>query len=66
VSRLFPEAGYGFLETPDGRELYFHRHSVLHPGFDHLALGTEVRFAEELGEKSPQASTVAIVSISAL
>jgi cold shock CspA family protein len=61
VSKLFAKEGYGFLETPDGRELYFHRHSVLTPGFDHLEVGTEVRFAEELGEKGPQASTVAVV-----
>jgi cold shock CspA family protein len=61
VTKLFPAEGYGFLETPDGRELYFHRHSVLHPGFDRLAIGMEVRFAEEEGEKGPQASSVAIV-----
>lgn len=61
VSKLFPDAGYGFLETPEGREVYFHRHSVLHPGFDRLAIGTEVRYAEEAGEKGPQASTVAII-----
>jgi cold shock CspA family protein len=61
VSKLFPEEGYGFLETPDGREIYFHRHSVLHPGFDRLEIGAEVRFAEEEGEKGPQASSVAIV-----
>ena len=66
VSKLFPEEGYGFLETPDGREIYFHRHSVLHPGFDRLAIGTEVRFAEELGEKGPQASTVAIIGTAGL
>jgi ribosome-associated translation inhibitor RaiA len=29
VSKLFPEEGYGFLETPGGREIYFHRNSVL-------------------------------------
>jgi ribosomal subunit interface protein len=62
VSKLFAEEGYGFLETPNGREIYFHRNSVLDPGFDHLAVGTTVRFAEEQGEKGPQASTVAIVS----
>jgi ribosomal subunit interface protein len=66
VSRLFPEEDYGFLETPDGREIYFHRHSVLHPGFDRLAIGAEVRFVEELGEKGPQASTVAIAGIPGL
>jgi ribosome-associated translation inhibitor RaiA/cold shock CspA family protein len=46
VGKLFPEEGYGFLETPDGREIYFHRYSVLHLGFDCLEIGVEVRFAE--------------------
>jgi cold shock CspA family protein/ribosome-associated translation inhibitor RaiA len=61
VSQLFAAEGHGFLSTPDGREIYFHRNSVLAPGFDHLAIGTEVRFAEEPGDKGPQASTVAMV-----
>jgi cold shock CspA family protein len=58
VSKLFPKEGYGFLATPDGREIYFHRHSVLLDGFDRLEVGTEVTFAEEEGKKGPQASTV--------
>jgi cold shock CspA family protein len=61
VSKLLPEREHGFLETPEGREIYFHRNSVLHPGFERLAIGTEVRFTEEAGEQGPQASTVAIV-----
>lgn len=61
VSRLLKEEGYGFLETTDGREVYFHRNSVLQEGFDRLEVGTEVRFAEEKGEEGPQASTVEIV-----
>jgi ribosomal subunit interface protein len=58
VSRLFPIEGYGFLETPDGRDIYFHRNSVLHDAFDHLEVGETVRFVETEGEKGPQASTV--------
>jgi ribosomal subunit interface protein len=61
VSKLLPERDHGFLETPEGREIYFHRNSVLHPGFERLAIGTEVRFTEEAGDQGPQASTVAIV-----
>lgn len=61
VSSLFPAEGYGFLKTPEGREIYFHRNSVLDGGFDRLAVGAEVRFAEEQGEEGPQASTVTIV-----
>jgi len=57
------EAGQdsGFLETPDGREVYFHRNSLLNADFDSLAAGTEVVFAEEPGEKGPQATTVRVV-----
>lgn len=61
VARVFPEAGYGFLETLDGRELFFHRNSVLNEGFQRLRVGTEVSFVEELGDKGPQASTVRLV-----
>jgi ribosome-associated translation inhibitor RaiA/cold shock CspA family protein len=61
ICKLFPEQDYGFLETPEGREVYFHRNSVLHPGFERLEIGTEVRISEEAGAEGPQASTVAIV-----
>lgn len=60
VTRLYPEGGYGFIEGFGGREIYFHRNSVL-DGFEELTVGTEVRFEEEEGEKGPQASTVKIV-----
>ena len=62
VVRLFPDEGYGFLKTPDGEELYFHRNSVLHDDFERLAVGTEVRFDESEGDNGPQASTVQIVN----
>jgi ribosomal subunit interface protein len=58
VSQFFAVEGYGFLMTPDGREVYFHRNAVLNGGFDELTVGSEVAYAEEAGEKGPQASTV--------
>ncbi len=58
VARLFPEEGYGFLETPDGREIYFHENSVSNGGFRHIAPGAAVRYSEEVGEQGPQASVV--------
>jgi cold shock CspA family protein/ribosome-associated translation inhibitor RaiA len=62
VEKLFPE-GYGFIRTvDDDRQYYFHRNSVLHDDFDRLAIGTEVRFSAEEGDKGPQASSVQIVS----
>ena len=60
VVRLFPYEGYGFIRGSDGRELYFHKHSVLDKAFDRLEVGARVRFAEEAGEAGPQASSVAM------
>ena len=60
VNRLLKEKGYGFLTTLDGREIYFHKDSVLNRGFSRLRVGSSVSFAEEQGEKGPQASTVRI------
>ena len=61
VTKLVREESYGFMKTLEGREIYFHKNSVLHGGFDRLAIGTEVAFVEEEGKKGPQASTVRIV-----
>ena len=58
VVRLDPAGEFGFLESGDGREIYFHRNSVLDGGFSRLAVGSHVIFAEEVGEKGPQATTV--------
>jgi len=61
VVRLFPDEEYGFLEDAEGREIYFHRNSVLDGAFPRLEVGSEVRFAEEAGEKGPQASSVSLI-----
>ena len=61
VSQIFPRKGYGFLASDDGREIYFHKNSVLGQAFPRLKIGTTVKFVEELGEKGPQASTVRII-----
>lgn len=58
VARLVPEKEHGFLITPEGDEIYFHRNSVLGPGFDKLREGDVVRYSPEQGEKGPQASSV--------
>lgn len=57
VVRLLPEKNHGFIETADGREIYFHRNSVV-GGFDLLAVGSTVRFVEEEDDLGPQASIV--------
>jgi len=62
VSKLWSWEGFGFIEPSDGGEVYFHRNSVAQHAFDRLAIGSEVRFVEEVGEKGPQASTVNLVA----
>jgi cold shock CspA family protein len=62
VSKILPEEEYGFLTSDDGREIYFHKNSVLGRAFPRLQVGTPVRFVEEAGEKGPQASTVRVIS----
>ena len=58
VVKLDAAGGFGFLEAGDGREIYFHRNSVLNDGFKQLNIGARVGFTEEMGERGPQASTV--------
>lgn len=58
IARIFPAADYGVIATGDGREIHFHRHSVVDASFDQLDVGREVRFTEVAGDEGPWASTV--------
>ena len=58
IVELIPMEDYGRILTPDGREIYFHRNSLLKGDFDKLEIGEQVRFSEEQGAEGPQASTV--------
>lgn len=58
VRDIFHVDDYGILETTEGREIYFHRNSVVTGNFDKIATGDMLRYVEELGDKGPQASTV--------
>ena len=61
IVKIFPESDYGFIKTPDDREIYFHRNSVLDKiDFGQLKFGTEVTFIEEQGNEGPQAARVAL------
>ena len=58
VVRLDYGKDCGFIETLDGREIYFHRNSLVNADFVELQAGDTVRFHEEMGDKGPQASSV--------
>lgn len=61
VLRIDPSQEFGFIGTPDGREVYFHRNAVLDDAFGDLGPGVRVAFAEEDGIKGPQASSVRLL-----
>ena len=61
VSEIIPMQDFGRILSSDGREIYFHRNSVVDGDFDLLEVGDQVWYAEEPGEEGPQASTVHIV-----
>jgi ribosomal subunit interface protein len=57
VARLLPEEDHGFIVAEDGREIYFHRNSVVGE-FDQLEAGSPVRYVLEEDDIGPRASTV--------
>jgi cold shock CspA family protein/ribosome-associated translation inhibitor RaiA len=61
IVRLFPVDEYGYIQAEDGHDVYFQKSSVLKNAFARLTVGSTVSFAEEPGEKGPQASTVKLV-----
>jgi len=61
IVRLLTEEAYGFIEKPDGTELYFHVYNCVHPDFDRLKVGDEVVFLEEMAGEGLQANRVSIV-----
>ncbi|MEJ2452082.1 MAG: HPF/RaiA family ribosome-associated protein [Gammaproteobacteria bacterium] len=60
IAKLIPEQNYGVIQTHDGREIYFHRNSVINAEFDDLEPGASVHFTETNGDQGPQASSVHI------
>jgi ribosomal subunit interface protein len=60
VVRMFPDRDFGFIETIEGEEVYFHRNSVVEGSFDALEVGNEVRLVVvyDESEHGAQASTV--------
>jgi len=58
VVEIHPERNFGWIETDDGRLVYFHRNSLIESDISTLAVGANVRFSEEMGDEGPQATTV--------
>jgi len=61
VRTVFHGLGYGFIEAPDGHDVYFHRNAVKNGSFEDIAEGARVRYVEEQGDEGPQASVVELL-----
>lgn len=62
VAKIFEDEGYGFLESADGREVYFHKNALLNNDLGDISVGAHVEFAEEQGDDGPKATTVRVVT----
>jgi len=58
IVELVPQEEYGRIRSADGREVYFHKNSIVNEKFENLTIGSDVRFVESQGDEGPQASTV--------
>lgn len=61
ITELSPANNCGTITDSDGREIYFHRNSIVNARFDNLDVHAKVRFVEEAGDKGPQASSVHLI-----
>ncbi len=50
--------GYGFIEQPDGEDVFVHFSAIEAEGFRTLAEGEEVEFEIRDSDKGPQAASV--------
>ncbi len=57
--------GYGFIATPDGRDVFVHYSSISGDGYKSLDEGDPVTFEVVEGEKGPRAENVVAGSASA-
>ena len=59
VRRLIADRGFGFIQTADGRDLFFHRNQLQDVEFALLSEGQEVEFEIGRGRDGrPQAVSV--------
>lgn len=57
IKRL-TDKGFGFIDTGDGKDMFFHMSSVIETTYDDLREGQKVTFDVGEGPKGPRAENV--------
>ena len=60
IRRLLEQRGFGFIQSDDGRSVFFHRSEVLHVPFSDLQEGQVVEFVVEETPQGPKARRVRV------
>ena len=62
IKKLVQEKGFGFIQTSNGEDVFFHHSTVADHGFDNLTEGQQVEYTVEEGQsqkgKGPRAASV--------
>lgn len=62
IRKLVSDRGFGFIRTQEGKDIFFHRSSLVEGNFDLLEVGQPVTFDEEDSPRGPRANNVRVVS----
>lgn len=61
IKKLIRNRGFGFINSADGREIFFHRNSLVDADFDRLNEEQNVEYEIEKTPKGPNAINVRVV-----
>jgi cold shock protein len=62
IRRLVEYRGFGFIQSDDGRSVFFHRSAVHHGSFGDLQEGQAVEFEVEDTPQGPKARRVYVIT----
>ena len=62
VKKIVQEKGFGFIQSENGQDVFFHHSTVADHGFDNLSEGQKVEYTVDEGQsssgKGPRAASV--------
>ena len=62
ITRLNHTRGYGFINTPENEDLFFHRSNIMDAQFSLLQVGDQVTYTVQFTSRGPRADQVQVES----